>query len=85
MSDVLYCFTCSDKCAAETASANRVEDYPRGYTYVRGVEDIVGVIAEDIDYAICRHRWKPATRTAYKHLEACLFDLQWDPDYELGK
>ena len=85
MSERLYCFCCSDRCAAITAAANKVEDYPRGYCYVRGVEDIVGVVVEKIDYVICRHRWTPATRTAYLHMEACLFGLEFDPEYELGK
>lgn len=85
MSDVLYCFTCNDRCAAITAAANKVEDYPRGYRFVRGTEDIVGVVVEKIDFVICRHRWNPATATAYRHMMACIFDLEYEPDYELGK
>lgn len=85
MSDILFIFACNPGCAEHTANENVVEMYSGGYRYVQGVEDIVGQVAEGIDYAICRHRWKPATRTAYRHLEACLFDLQWEPDYELGQ
>jgi len=73
-------FACTDDCAQATA-------WDMGlvfgeYTKVYGAEDVVGARVEDIELGMCAHRWRPAVYTAYKHVEACIFE--YGLTHELG-
>lgn len=69
----LFVFACHFNCASEIAYDNGHGEIGT-WRYVMGVEDIVGQNIETIEYATCPHRWKPAARTAYLHMEACIFE-----------
>lgn len=66
-------FACSFSCAEEQAYNSGLGDFG-DWRFVMGVEDVAGHPIETIDFITCPHRWKPATRTAYNHMEHYLLE-----------
>jgi hypothetical protein len=79
--DKTLIFACNSECAAEVAWENAID--PDAYTFVRGAEDVFNRDVASIEMLLCQHRWKPGTRTAYLHVEACIYE--YGLTHELGK
>lgn len=71
----LNIFACGDRCARKVYNDNQPDMFPGGYRLIKYANDLAGLELESIEIAKCDHRWTAGTRTAWKHLEWCVWQL----------